>query len=514
MKHIIISSIKERIETEISNQNPLKYLKSLDVNDYIDTVIATTYLYTRSKKGSGKNVIYLTEVISAIGHGLRNKYRMKKDSALAAKTGAFMLYTFEANGLISTTLGRASNKHASYVIKVENDEILSELWNTVEINAVEKLPSLVPYADWTSTRHETGAIMIKTGNKDVVSKVRPETHPIIFDCINKSQKIGWRVNEELYSIYLWALRNKTDAFSDIWESQNPEAKATKLREAKAIGNIAKRMLGHTFYHLYYYDFRGRKYQSTAYFHEQGTDLSKGLLLREDKKALGEEGFFWLLVSIASNWAGPSGREDGAKTDKIPLQDRFDWVMDNEEIILSYAESPKVNQGWMQADKAWQFLAACNELKNLRVWQYHNGEDYTNYNYESSLECYIDGSNNGSQHLSALTKDEVTAPHVNLVPLELPGDLYKYVADYVWARLEEQKALLTKKEIAESEHLIDNLIQCKKEIYNSEFRSDHRKELLDKIRALRDSNEELIRKSAVVFWCRIKDDKQKRKVVKR
>jgi len=147
-----------------------------------------------------------------------------------------------------------------------------------------------------------------------------------------------------------------------------------------------------------------------------------------------------MISIASNWAGDAGREDGQKTDKIPLNHRVNWSLDNEEILISYADNPKVNQGWMKADSPWQFLAACIELRNFRVWQENiwkkNKQVIREYDFYSSLECYIDGSNNGSQHLSALTKDEVTAPHVNLVPLDLPGDLYKYVADNVWDHLKD------------------------------------------------------------------------------
>ena len=147
--------------------------------------------------------------------------------------------------------------------------------------------------------------------------------------------------------------------------------------------------------MYYLDFRGRKYPATAYLHEQGSDLSKGLLLRSDSKKIGEQGYFWLMISIANNWAGDAGREDGAKTDKIPLNDRVYWSIDNEEILLSYAENPKVNQGWMKAEKPWQFLAACIELRKLRLWQdtmsAETGEDHSAcYDYESHLECYIDG----------------------------------------------------------------------------------------------------------------------------
>lgn len=146
--------------------------------------------------------------------------------------------------------------------------------------------------------------------------------------------------------------------------------------------------------LYYCDFRGRKYPATAYLHEQGSDLARGLLLRADKKAIGEQGFFWLCISIASNWAGDAGREDGYKTDKIPLNDRVYWTLDNEEVLLSYAESPKVNQGWMSADKPWQFLAACKELYDFRIWQniqsMNFDVEYDEYGYESHLECFIDG----------------------------------------------------------------------------------------------------------------------------
>lgn len=517
MKQKIVDCLKERLSSEISSHNPLKYLLKLDLDDYIDNIISVVYLYTRSKKGANKNTIYLAEVICAIGHNIRNKYKLERDSALAAKTGAFILYTFEYLEMLQVVLGQGAKGHATYIIQVLNDDAICGLWNSLPANTIEKLPSTLPYVPWTTTRHPSGVYLVKTGNKGVLQKINIKDHPIIFDCINKAQSIGWRINEDIYNLHLWALRNKTDAFAEIWEQQNPEAKATKLREAKAIGDIAKKFLTTTFYHLYYYDFRGRKYPATAYLHEQGSDLARGLLLRADKKPIGKDGFFWLLVSIASNWAGSSGREDGLKTDKIPLKERFLWALDNEEIFISYAESPKVNQGWMQADKPWQFLAACVELKKLRDWQKANRvfkQTYDEFAYESHLECYIDGSNNGSQHLSALTKDEVTAPHVNLVPLALPGDLYKYVADHTWARIDKAMTQMTKDEIQDCEKFIDTLIDFKKQINNAEPKSDQRKKLIEDIQKFKNKNIELLEMSCPVFWNRIKDDKQRRKIVKR
>ena len=398
MRSRIVNSIRKRLQEEISPQNPLRYLHDIAVEDYIDVAISVLYLYTRPKKGVKNKSIYFAEIISAVGHGVRNRTKQKRNSGLAAKTGAFIVYTFEALKLIEVKLGKGNNGHAAYVVNVLNDEAICSLWASLPVESVEKLPSEKPYAPWTSYRHETGALMVKTGSKEVLEKLSPETHPIVFDNLNKAQAVGWNINKDIYDIHLWALRNKTDAFADIWEQQNPEAKTTKLREAKAIGNIAQRFLRKTFYHLYTYDFRGRKYCTTAYLHEQGSDLARGMLLQAIGKPITEDGFQWLMIVIANNWAGDAGRLDGLKTDKIPLRERYLWSLDNEEILLSYAESPKVNQGWMKADNPWQFLAACNELKKLRDWQVKKAiemggegwECFEDYSYVSGFEAYIDG----------------------------------------------------------------------------------------------------------------------------
>jgi len=529
MRDELIESIEFRIHTEIAPQNPLKYLKEYSVEEYINTVISIVYLYTRPKKGFHNTSIYLTEVISAIGNSLRGEMGLRRNSALGAKTGAFILYSFEELGMLEIALGRGKRKHASYVIKVVNEDEIVKLWENLPVREIVKLPSEEPPEPWVSTRHPSGLTMIKTLSKEVLNKVKPKTHPILFECINRSQAVGWRINDFIYETHLWALRNKADAFADIWEQQNPEAKATKLREAQAIGSIANKFRGKTFHHLYYYDFRGRKYPASAYLHEQGSDLAKSLLLREDKKPVGKKGFFWLMVSIASNWAGDAGREDELKTDKIPLMDRYEWATDNEEILLSYADSPKVNQGWMKADKPWQFLAACHELRRFRDWQREMVQkrvldylehdrrfekEFDEYGYESSLEVFIDGSNNGCQHLSALTRDEVTAPHVNLVPLTVCGDLYKYVAAHIWDSLEETVATYTEEQKEECEIFIDTLVEMKKQINDAEPRSDQRKELIEDLRAFKSENRAVFELSPPVFWLRIKDDKQKRKIVKR
>ena len=267
--------------------------------------------------------------------------------------------------------------------------------------------------------------------------------------------------------------------------------------------------------LYYLDFRYRLYPGTAYLHEQGVDVAKSLLLRKDKKRIGEQGFYWMLICIASNWAGDAGREDKLKTDKIPLKDRVMWSLDNEEILLSYAESPKVNQGWMKADAPWCFLAGCIELKKLREWEEKNAhKGLTLFDYESSMEGYVDGSCNGMQHLAALTRDEVTAEHVNLYRTALPGDLYRYVGGHVWETLNSEIAKIPSTEYANLERVIANVKDLRTQIQGAEARSDRRLALTKQYNEYREANKNAISAAAPVFWHKITDAKEQRKIVKR
>lgn len=518
MKKKLIELLNARLASEIDPRNPVKFLKELDAEDSIDIAIGVLFTYTRKQRRGDARSGMLVEVISSIGHAIRSRHSMKRDSSLAAKSGAFVLWCFEAFGIIEVKLGRGKGKHAAYLVNVAEEDVLNALWETVKPGKTERLPSLVPHAPWSTTTHPCGARLIKTNNRDVLS-ITAETHPIVFHCVNSAQTVGWMVNEPVLKISEWAFRNKTDAFMDVWEMQRKDAKASKLREIQTILAMGRRMSGVVFYHLYNLDFRARKYPATAYLHEQGSDVSRGLLLRADKKALGSGGYTWLLLSIASNWAGDAGRADGQKTDKIPLADRIEWVLDNEDIILSYAESPKVSQGWMSADSPWQFIAACFELAKLRIWQMANKTAIADgtldeFGYESHLEAYIDGSNNGSQHLAALTKDEVTAPHVNLVPMELPGDLYRYVADHVWLKIEEHVKQLSLTDYLHYEEIIDEMTNLKHQIQALPADCESRQGLIDALKGLREEQADNADDLAAVFWHKIRDAKHRRKVCKR
>ena len=117
-------------------------------------------------------------------------------------------------------------------------------------------------------------------------------------------------------------------------------------------------------------------------------------------------------------------------------------------------------------------------------------------------------------MSALTRDEVTAPHVNLVPLDLPGDLYKYVATHVWEIIEAEAAKMSPSEYQHCERVMAALADLKQQVYAAPQNSELRKQLVEELLDFKKEHDDLIQKAAVIFWRQFTDDKYRRKICKR
>lgn len=124
------------------------------------------------------------------------------------------------------------------------------------------------------------------------------------------------------------------------------------------------------------------------------------------------------------------------------------------------------------------------------------------------------SNNGCQHLAALTKDEVTAPHVNLVPRPLPGDLYHYVGEHVWKELQRLAEEIPEDKKELSYALLKELMLLKWKISQTEHKSLERETEIARLRALRAEYADYMDFLPPLFWLQIEDAKHRRKVVKR
>ena len=215
----------------------------------------------------------------------------------------------------------------------------------------------------------------------------------------------------------------TEAQTQVLKEYSTHAR--KVREENALNRslrlhliqcmqTARQYTGKSFYYVHYSDFRGRKYPAYSPLSPQGPEFSRALLRFHDGLPILTK---QAEVMLASHGASTYGN------DKVGLDERHQWVKENEAMIIRCAESPIDCEFWQVADKPFQFLAFCFE------WSAYIREGNS---FFSRLPVQMDGSNNGLQHFSALMLDPVGAELTNLTPSEKPQDIYQAVADEVRA----------------------------------------------------------------------------------
>lgn len=314
-------------------------------------------------------------------------------------------------------------------------------------------PMVVQPRDWTDP-FNGGYIssfikplkLVKTRNRQYLEELKNVEMPIVYEAINSLQRTPWQINSQVLNVMteLWEngstiaglpsrmgveLPVKPHDIETNVDSQKEyriAAAQAHMQNLSLAGkriafnislNIAKRYEKfRRIFFPYQLDFRGRIY-AVPHLNPQGADPQKALLRFANGKALGPEGWKWLAVHGA-NVAG---------NDKVSFEDRVNWVLDNEDEILAIANNPFDNRGWctevagVEIDKPWQFLAFCFEWKGYC----EHGEDFV-----SKIPVAMDGSCSGIQHFSAMLRDEKGGSAVNLIPAELPSDVYRQVADKV------------------------------------------------------------------------------------
>jgi DNA-directed RNA polymerase len=197
--------------------------------------------------------------------------------------------------------------------------------------------------------------------------------------------------------------------------------------------------GYPFYQEISCDYRGRMYYAESFLEFQGSDFARSLFMFENKKLVTEEGYEWMCIHAANcynqsytidqlnsitwlttDYAKHLGSEglDTISLDKMTLKDRAAWAYNNMELITSYSLHGTIDR---QAEKPYSFLAVCNEIIS------YIQAEFNDLPYESGLPIPIDGSNNGWQHLAAMSKDRHAGELVSLVPTPIQKDFYVAVA---------------------------------------------------------------------------------------
>ncbi|MDB5317097.1 MAG: DNA-dependent polymerase domain protein [Rhodospirillales bacterium] len=179
-----------------------------------------------------------------------------------------------------------------------------------------------------------------------------------------------------------------------------------------------------FYFVWTHDFRLRRYPvSCGGLSPQGSDLGKSLMHFANGKALGPLGFYWLCVRAANAWGH----------DKLPLDERYGWALDNLSMIVEVAELPvRHRESWESAEAPWEALATAHE-----IYLALRGDDRTTF--ISHLPIPMDGTCNGLQHLSAMGLDPVGALATNLCAGVARHDVYLTVAEHAARRVETDAA---------------------------------------------------------------------------
>jgi DNA-directed RNA polymerase len=338
----------------------------------------------------------------------------------------------------------------------------------VELISPDRMPCLIPPMDWVSNTDggfyspelRARTKLIKAGFEDGYRTRLYDNAdmPQVLSAVNAMQRTPWRVNTRVSEVmtYIWKnnlecgmprseplvfpacpLSEEHDSKdlpegSDIkaafmgWKSEMRELHTMEHeRRAKNLAllrtmRLSKELEGlDEFYYVYQADFRGRLYATASGLNPQGTDHSKALIEFANGKALGATGFKWFMINGANKYG----------FDKASYDDRVAWVYEHAAEFLAAGTDPIGNRSvWAEADKPFQFLAWCMEFADAMALDDHR-------EFVSHLPVGLDGSCNGLQHFSAMLKDSVGGAAVNLLPSDIPSDIYQRVADVCYAKLQ-------------------------------------------------------------------------------
>lgn len=352
-------------------------------------------------------------------------------------------------------------------------EIQKEIEN--ELNRVDWMKPLwdfmwVEPRDWTSM-YEGGYLtprlsglcrMVKQSTfkqeeqirNDFEKAKRQGTLPKYALALNALQKVPLKINKRLVEIVEYCWKNDIRVGSKFpvkkiyeempmlpledWRKLSKEAKARHVfaskkiisRNSEARSNrdimardlaTAKENFNRIFWIVWNLDHRMRFYPMTSLNYHRDDHIKSWFLLGNGAK-LDLTNDHWLRIHLANTG-------DFEKISKKSLDERIQWVADNEYFIMEIARDPEGTvDDWSKADKPFQFLAACIEYSNY-ITATENGEDYICH-----LAPALDGQNSGCQHYSAASRDRATGDLVGLVPSDRPKDVYQKLADLVNAEL--------------------------------------------------------------------------------
>ena len=285
-----------------------------------------------------------------------------------------------------------------------------------------------------------------TGKRDV-DRMNQHDMSKVIAAVNAIQNTAWRINHTMVDVCSWAyhvhgedigklscnvltplpptppnyetdeaVKKAHNKACFLVHNENRMKKTMRIHTSLAI-NTANQYKGfNRIYFPHNCDSRGRVYPLPGLLNPQSVDYSKAMLeFADGQPILCDDDAAWIAVACANAYG----------YDKVSLQERVDWVFDNEEMVLSVAADWKSDLRWTHASEPFMFLRSCLEWAGLK----QHG-----FGYVSHLPIHLDATASGLQHFAAMRRSE-QGRSVNLVPNLPRQDVYGDVAKKVIAKLE-------------------------------------------------------------------------------
>lgn len=444
-------------------------MSTLVVELRIKTALRDYFLYDKFKKENPHLFKYAENKSkgSSSQRHKRNSLRhyanfadVKEDKGKSIVLGAFLLELFcNVTGLVEKNNFISGHKTKQVLqAKPEVMEWLQEKHSQSELMAPFWLPMVVKPRPW-STPFDGGYLTIgisvmKTNNRNYLTELENADIDNVYRAINALQDTPWRINQPVLEVvnYLWETAAETNVLpprnkdelppkpcaegeEDVFIKENPDEWREWRRKATATHThncrmdskrtaLAQRLwMANKFkefdeiYFPHTMDWRGRVYPVVPLLNPQADDLGKSMLEFAVGAPMGESGEKWLKIHLANTFG----------VDKVSMDERVQWTNEHLTHIRLVANDPFTYRFWQNADAPWQFLAACFE------WERYisSGEGAS---YISHLSINMDGTCNGLQNFSAMLRDEVGGKATNLVPQDVPADIYSEVAKVVQTKV--------------------------------------------------------------------------------
>ena len=362
---------------------------------------------------------------------------------LRIKLGGWLLDCIcESSNWFMTQQRREGRKTFNDVVPTpEFMEIKDQVLANAELFSPLAWPMTIEPNDWTTetpggyllNEVMRGHHMVRRGKPTLIQGETP------IDFLNKIQKVGYVLNDHVVNVARTFQERGVEVgkFIPVVEmplppkppdiADNKESRKDYRRRAAEVCNTnaqafmkscRTRMTMNAveifskyekFYIPWSFDYRGRAYPIPAFLTPQDTDFGKSLLKFHEQSFMTPEAEAWLAFQVATT----------AGLDKATMQERQQWVKDNQSLITRVAKDPIRNlSDWDEVDEPWQFMAACEEYHACVI---------ACTRQHTSLPVATDATCSGLQILAGLAKDASTAKLVNVLPSDKPQDAYKVVA---------------------------------------------------------------------------------------